>query len=113
MRLIDVIEPDLLRHEVVEGVARTPADGCSCGSTATGKRVLDGQKSNFKRVALELGGKGATVVFADADLDEAVEGVVFGAFLNAGEECGSTPRLIVHADVADEMVERVVVPPYS
>ncbi len=78
------------------------------GSTATGAKVLDGQKSNFKRVALELGGKGATIVFPDADLDEAVEAAVFGAFLNAGEECGSTPRLLVHADIADTLVDRVV-----
>jgi betaine-aldehyde dehydrogenase len=78
------------------------------GSTATGAAVLDGQKVNFKRVALEMGGKGATVVFPDADLEEAVEGVLFGAFFNAGQECGSGPRLLVHQDIADAFVDRVV-----
>ena len=78
------------------------------GSTATGAKVIDGQKVNFKRTALELGGKGATVVFPDADLDDAAEGAVFGAYFSGGEECGAGSRLIVHEDIADQFVARVV-----
>jgi betaine-aldehyde dehydrogenase len=78
------------------------------GSTATGRKVLDGQKTNFKRTALELGGKGATVIFADADLDAAVEGAVFGGYFSAGEECGAGARLIVQDEIADEFVDRLV-----
>jgi acyl-CoA reductase-like NAD-dependent aldehyde dehydrogenase len=59
-------------------------------------------------VSLELGGKNAMVVRADADLDLAVDGAVFGAFGTAGQRCTSTSRLIVHPDVAGELVERIV-----
>ena len=57
------------------------------------------------RVSLELGGKNAMVVLADADLDLVVDGALFGAFGTAGQRCTSTSRLIVHPDVADELVE--------
>ena len=59
-------------------------------------------------VSLELGGKNAMVVRDDADLDLAVDGAVFGAFGTAGQRCTSTSRLIVHPDVADELVDRIV-----
>lgn len=77
------------------------------GSTATGARVLEGQRANFKRVSLELGGKAANIVFADADLDAAVEGAVFGAYFSGGEECAAGTRLLVQDEIADAFVERV------
>ena len=78
------------------------------GSTATGGKVLDGQKTNFKRTSLELGGKAANIVFADADLEAAVEGAVFGAYFSVGEECAAGTRLLVQDEIADEFIERVV-----
>jgi alpha-ketoglutaric semialdehyde dehydrogenase len=60
-----------------------------------------------KVVSLELGGKNAMVVLPDADLDLVVDGAVFGSFGTAGQRCTSTSRLIVHRDVAGEVVDRV------
>jgi betaine-aldehyde dehydrogenase len=65
------------------------------GSLAVGERVLDKSKSNLKKVALELGGKNPQIVFADADLDDAADGVVFGLFFNWGQFCVSGSRVIV------------------
>ncbi len=59
-------------------------------------------------MSLELGGKNPQVVFPDADLDAALEKVVFGAYFNQGECCNAGSRLLVHADVADEFTERIV-----
>src|SRR5262249_62250247 len=58
-------------------------------------------------VSLGLGGKNAIVVRPDADLDLATDGAVFGAFGTAGQRCTSTSRLIVHPDVAGDLVERI------
>lgn len=77
------------------------------GSTATGKKVLAAAAGNMKKVSLELGGKAANLVFADADLDDAVAGVVFGMNFNNGECCVSQPRLLVQESVADEFVAEV------
>src|SRR5204863_9955348 len=62
----------------------------------------------LKRISLELGGKNPQVVFADADLDAALEKVVFGAYFNQGECCNAGSRLLVHADIAEEFTARVV-----
>jgi acyl-CoA reductase-like NAD-dependent aldehyde dehydrogenase len=78
------------------------------GSTRTGLTVLAGQQVNFKRVALELGGKSAAIVFADADLDAAVEGVLFSIYMNQGQVCCAGSRLLVQDSVADEFVTRLV-----
>lgn len=77
------------------------------GSTLTGRKILDASKGNLKKLSLELGGKAANIVFADADLDDAVEGVTFGAFFNNGECCVSAARLLVQDSVADELIARL------
>ena len=77
------------------------------GSTATGRRVVEASKGNLKRLSLELGGKAANIVFSDADLDDAVEAAVFGAFFNNGECCVAQSRLLVQASIADEFVARL------
>ncbi len=77
------------------------------GSTRTGRAVLAAAAGNMKKVSLELGGKAASVVFADADLDKAVEGVLFGITFNNGECCVSQPRLLVEESVADEFLARL------
>jgi gamma-glutamyl-gamma-aminobutyraldehyde dehydrogenase len=79
------------------------------GSTATGRRFLRyAADSNLKRVVLECGGKNPAVVMNDVeDLDLVAEQVVNGAFWNMGENCSATSRLIVHADVKDELLKRI------
>ncbi|MEO7147255.1 MAG: aldehyde dehydrogenase family protein [Terrimesophilobacter sp.] len=78
------------------------------GSTVTGRRVLEASKGNLKKTSLELGGKAAQIVFADADIDDAVEGVVFGATHNQGECCVAGARLLVQSRIADEFNKRLV-----
>lgn len=77
------------------------------GSTATGRRVLEASKGNLKKTSLELGGKAAQIVFADADLDDAVEGVLFGATHNQGECCVAGARLLVQESIAEDFVNRL------
>jgi alpha-ketoglutaric semialdehyde dehydrogenase len=78
------------------------------GSVPTGRVVAaTAMAAGPKLVSLELGGKNAMVVLADADLDLAVEGALFGAFGTAGQRCTSTSRLVVQRAVADEIVARL------
>ena len=78
------------------------------GSTAVGKRVAGHAASGIKRVTLELGGKGANIVFADADLDAAVEGAFQGFTINKGEECCAGSRIIVERPILAEFNRRLV-----
>jgi betaine-aldehyde dehydrogenase len=77
------------------------------GSTAVGKRVVEASKGNLKKVSLELGGKNPQIVFDDADLEAALDGVVFGVYFNMGECCNSGSRLLVQRTIADEFIEMV------
>ncbi len=77
------------------------------GSTQTGRLVASDAGRNLKRVGLELGGKAANVVFADADLDRAADAAVYAAFINQGECCVSGARLLVQRSIADEFVAEV------
>jgi betaine-aldehyde dehydrogenase len=78
------------------------------GSTGVGRMVAQAAAKDLKKVSLELGGKNPQVIFPDADLDAALEKVVFGAYFNQGECCNAGSRLLVHADIADEFTERIV-----
>jgi aldehyde dehydrogenase (NAD+) len=79
------------------------------GEYTTGQIVMEAAaRSNLKRVSLELGGKSPNVVFADADLDAAVEGAYFGLFFNQGQCCCAGSRLFVEDRVHDEVVEKLV-----
>jgi betaine-aldehyde dehydrogenase len=78
------------------------------GSTATGRRVMEAATSNLKKLSLELGGKAANIVFADADLEDALDGVLFGIYFNQGECCVSGTRLLVEDSIADEFMEKLV-----
>ena len=68
------------------------------GSTAVGKKIAQLTAASMKKVSLELGGKNAAVVFNDADLEEAVNGVVRSSFLNQGEICLCTSRVFVQVN---------------
>jgi aldehyde dehydrogenase (NAD+) len=78
------------------------------GSTEVGREIAERGGRALKRVSLEMGGKNAQIVMEDADLDLAVEGVLWGAFGTTGQRCTATSRLIVHERVAKEVTERVV-----
>lgn len=78
------------------------------GSTATGREVAQICAKTGKRVSLECGGKNAQVVLADASLDLAIEGALWGAFGTAGQRCTATSRLIVEAPLYEPMLERLV-----
>lgn len=78
------------------------------GSVATGRRVMAAAAKNLTPVLLELGGKDAAVVCRDADLDRAAQGIVWGAFVNAGQTCASVERVYVEAAVAEAFTAKVV-----
>jgi acyl-CoA reductase-like NAD-dependent aldehyde dehydrogenase len=90
-----------VRHPVPRVVSFT-------GSTEVGRRIMDlaAESPIIKRVLLELGGNCPCVVLADADLDLAVRGAVFGKFLHQGQICMAINRLIVDASIHDEFVDR-------
>ncbi|WP_299050036.1 aldehyde dehydrogenase [uncultured Nocardioides sp.] len=90
----------LASHTGIDKVAFT-------GSTATGAAVARAAVSNINKVTLELGGKSPQVVFADADLDAAANGVVAGVFAATGQTCMAGSRLIVHESVKDELVAKI------
>jgi aldehyde dehydrogenase (NAD+) len=91
----------LARHPGVDKVAFT-------GSTRTGIDVAQGAASHLGRVSLELGGKSAQIVFPDADLAAAANGVIAGVFAATGQTCIAGSRLLVHRSVEDELVRRIV-----
>jgi len=92
----------IARHNDVDKVAFT-------GSTEVGHLIMEASaKSNLKRVTLELGGKSPNIVFADADMDEAIEGAHFALFFNQGQCCCAGSRLFVEEKAYDEFVEKSV-----
>ena len=78
------------------------------GSVESGKEIYAQAAVRLKRVGLELGGKNPQIIMDDADLDLAVEGVLFGAFGTAGQRCTATSRLIVHEKVYAQVKERLL-----
>ncbi|SAK68025.1 betaine-aldehyde dehydrogenase [Caballeronia glebae] len=97
-----------LGHVAGQYIAEHPEIGkvAFTGSTAVGRKIVQASSGNLKKVQLELGGKGANVVFADADLDAVVQGSAFGIFHNQGQACIAASRLIVHESIADDLLER-------
>jgi len=91
----------LVGHPLVRKIAFT-------GSDTVGRTINEAAARDLKHVTLELGGKSPNVVFADADLDAAVNGVVSGIFAATGQTCIAGSRLLVQEDVHDEVVRRVV-----
>ena len=90
----------LVRHPGVDRVSFT-------GSTQTGISVMEDAASHLAPVSLELGGKSPNIVFADADLDAAVNGVVSGVFGSSGQMCTAGGRLLVQREIADDLTERL------
>ena len=90
----------LVSHEDVNKVAFT-------GSTEVGRSIAKAVAGTRKKVTLELGGKAANVVFDDAPIDQAVEGIVNGIFFNQGHVCCAGSRLLVQESVSDEVLQRL------
>ncbi|MFE9394416.1 aldehyde dehydrogenase family protein [Streptomyces flavidovirens] len=88
----------LVEHPDVNKVAFT-------GSTAVGKAIARQVAGTHKKVTLELGGKGANIVFDDAPIDQAVEGIVTGIFFNQGQVCCAGSRLLVQESIQDELLD--------
>src|SRR6201996_4824104 len=95
-----VVGDALVAHPGVDKVTFT-------GSPSVGRGILQGAAVNFKRVTLELGGKSANVIFADANIDSAVRAASSGVFFNTGQVCSAGSRILVHRDVYDDVVERL------
>ncbi len=76
------------------------------GSTATGRKVVEASAGNLKKLQLELGGKGANIVFEDANIDAAVGGSAFAIFHNQGQACIAGSRIMLHEAIADEFLDK-------
>ncbi len=92
----------LVAHPGVDKVAFT-------GSTAVGQGIARAVAGSTKKLTLELGGKGANIVFDDAPIDQAVEGIVSGIYFNQGQVCCAGSRLLVQENIHDDVVERLKV----
>ncbi len=92
----DVGNP-LTKHPGLDKIAFT-------GSVATGRTVMTSAASGVKRVSLELGGKSPFIVFEDADLTEATEWIMFGAFWTNGQICSSTSRVLIHESIYEKVL---------
>ncbi|MEY2634612.1 MAG: hypothetical protein RIS75_552 [Actinomycetota bacterium] len=90
----------VVAHPGVDKVAFT-------GSTAVGKSIASAVAGTKKRLTLELGGKGANIVFDDAPIDQAIEGIINGIFFNQGHVCCAGSRLLVQESVAEEVMDRL------
>ena len=91
----------IAEHPLISKVAFT-------GSTATGKRIVQASAGNLKKLQLELGGKGANIVFEDAEMAAAINGSAWAIFHNQGQACIAGSRLMLHESIADEFLERFV-----
>jgi aldehyde dehydrogenase (NAD+) len=91
----------LVDHPGVNKIAFT-------GSTEVGRLIQQRTAASNKRLTLELGGKGANIVFDDAPIDEMIEGIIDGIFFNQGHVCCAGSRLLVQESVADEVLRRLV-----
>ncbi|MEJ2298975.1 MAG: aldehyde dehydrogenase family protein [Woeseiaceae bacterium] len=90
----------IVEHPDIDKIAFT-------GSTAVGKIIMRALAGTNKKYTLELGGKAANIVFADAAIDEAVEGIVNGIFFNQGHVCCAGSRLLVQESVAEEVISKL------
>lgn len=90
----------LVKHPGTDKIAFT-------GSTAVGKSIAQAVAGTNKRLTLELGGKGANIIFEDAPIDQAIEGIINGIFFNQGHVCCAGSRLLLQESVAEEVLDRL------
>ena len=94
-----VVGDALSAHPLTAGIGFT-------GSTVTGNIICE--RANCKQTSMELGGDGPCIVLKDADLDVAAQGLMNGSFLNAGQVCTSTERVLVDDAIADALVAKIL-----
>ncbi len=92
---------DLVAHPLVDKIAFT-------GSTEVGRKIMAAAAPHLKKLTLELGGKSPSILLPDANLDMALDGVLFGMFYHSGQLCEAGTRCFVHASHYDEVVERLL-----
>lgn len=99
-----------LGHVAGQYIAEHPeiAKVAFTGSTATGRRIVQASAGNLKKVQLELGGKGANIVFEDANLMAAVNGAAWAIFHNQGQACIAGSRLVLHEKIADAFLDKFI-----
>ncbi len=91
----------LVAHPDVDKVAFT-------GAWKVGKIIMRSAADTLKKVTLELGGKSPNIFFADADFEAAVDGALFGVFLNQGEVCSAGSRVLVERSIYEKMLDAMV-----
>jgi len=97
----DIVGRTIVEHRKIRAVSFT-------GGIAAGRDVYSKASAWMKRVGLELGGKNPLIIMDDANIEIAIEGVLFGAFGTAGQRCTATSRLIIHENVYDEVMEKLL-----
>lgn len=96
-----VVGKAIVQHPRIKAISFT-------GSLDTGKWIMEECAKTMKRVSLELGGKNPVIIMDDADLELALEGVLWGAFGTTGQRCTATSRLILHEKIKDEFIKRLL-----
>jgi acyl-CoA reductase-like NAD-dependent aldehyde dehydrogenase len=97
----EVVGETIVEHPAIRSISFT-------GSVASGRDIYTKASRRLKRVGLELGGKNPQIIMADANLEQAVEGALFGAFGTAGQRCTATSRLIVQDQAYDQLKEKML-----
>ena len=92
----DALGPMMTAHPDIDKITFT-------GSTATGKKIMEGASKDLKRITLELGGNDASIVLPDADVAKVAEQLFWSSFTNAGQICVAAKRIYIHEDIYDEM----------
>ncbi len=92
----DTLGPLITEHADIDKITFT-------GSTATGKKIMEGAAGDLKRITLELGGNDASIVMPDADVEKVAEQLFWASFMNAGQICIAAKRVYIHEDIYDEL----------
>ncbi|MFN3863983.1 MAG: aldehyde dehydrogenase family protein [Erythrobacter sp.] len=97
----DSLGPLITQHPDIDKITFT-------GSTATGKKIMEGASADLKRITLELGGNDASIVLPDADPKKVAEQLFWSSFTNAGQICVAAKRIYIHEDIYDELAAAIV-----
>ncbi len=96
----DSLGPMITGHPDIDKITFT-------GSTATGKKIMEGASKDLKRITLELGGNDASIVLPDADVEKVAEQLFWSSFTNAGQICVAAKRVYIHEDIYDDLSKAI------
>ena len=96
----DELGPLITEHPDIDKITFT-------GSTATGKKIMEGASRDLKRITLELGGNDASIVLPDADVEKVAEQLFWSSFMNAGQVCIAAKRIYIHEDIYDDLSKAI------